>query len=233
MRFKNEQNELFWKNIIKHNLTRYESKVLIAFVTDAPDYPTSITELFKRTAVKKPHISRALKGLCYQDILFKMTGTYKLNEALLVVDYVPKIISSTAMRKNKDANYTQGNGNFHQQSKNKKIESEKINKNINEMLAKTKNKQILVNKWNSYFSKERSQKIWYFIEQTAVGKRIRSCTGRDPLQDRTVIAPLDIAEEVCKNILNITDPKDMIPYIFSANLDEFLKKYNIKDERRE
>lgn len=229
MRFVNQQNEIFWKNVIKHNLTRYEFKVLIAFVTDAPTYNTTITDLYKRTSIQKPHITRALKGLRYQEILVQNDNkVYSLSEHILQSEYEPVAKSTSDMRKNKEQEYKTGNGNFRQQSDNKKANIAVAEKNIKEMIKKTKQSNSKFDKWISYFSEDRGKNVWCLIEKKPAGGLIRFCEGNHLQTGRTVIAPILIAEEVCRKVLNISDPKEILGYIYSANLDEFMRKYNIR-----
>lgn len=226
MRFRNEQNEIFWRNILKHNLNRYESKVLIAFVTDAPDYSTSITELHKRTRIQRPHISRALKGLCFQNILIKIDGKYRLNENILKAVYEPNETSTAKQRLAIEKQYNTNHGDFAIQAQIKKQKYEANIEGIRKMQKETAAKKKQLDGWQTYYSDIRLSDIFAKVEERENYKIIRFCTG-NPSQDRTAIAPMEIAEEFCRKVLKIEDPMEIINYIYSPDVAEFQRKYNL------
>lgn len=228
MRFKNEQNEIFWKNIIKHNLTRYEFKVLVAFVTDAPTYRTSINDLKKRTNIKRPHISRALSGLCFQNILFKEDGIYHLNDILLIDPYEPRTTSSMAYRSSKEQAYVHGNGNFTKQSELKNEKMRIIDENIKNMHRKNKEANTVYNKWHKFYSDYNNSDVWCLCEKNGDKFRVHFSNSNPNLGGRTSIAPLEITEEFCKIILNLINPEEIMPYIYSVCMHDFCKKHNLE-----
>lgn len=227
MRFRNEKNEIFWKNIIKHNLNRYEFKVMIAFVTDAPTYSTSITELFNRTQISKPHISRALRGLCYQKVLFKHDGKYKLNDATLEESYVPEITSSKNMRKENEASYVDGNGDFKKQAEMRSTKMTVIDENIKKMLKETADEKKLINKWMRFNSDIQGGEVWIKCEPSITGFRVLFSREQNPGMSFTPSAPFEVVEEFCRKILKIESHKEMLNYIHPFDRDRFEDKYKI------
>lgn len=100
MKFHRDQNETFWKNICRFDLTQYEFRVLMAWVTDNPEtdekpFFPALSVIAERTGLKhSTNVSRAYRGLVARGILQKIetkgsTQAYKLNPALLVEGYIP------------------------------------------------------------------------------------------------------------------------------------------------
>lgn len=141
MKFHNEQNEDFWRNISrKHKLTQQEYRVLIEFVTDRETFDVAISVLSERLNLKATHVSRSLKSLVLLDILIQPNGKYELNPAVLTAEYQAKAISSTEARKMKESTYIKGNGDFKKQSQNKKSKLVEYTNNIKKMTQETKAK---------------------------------------------------------------------------------------------
>lgn len=228
MKFSNTHNETFFLNLIKHDLNLYEWKVILAFIVDHPtDFNISLKVLEQRTNIAPPNISRALKGLIHQGILYKENKKYELNKALLSKDYTPAITSSTEMRKENESTNIVGHGDFAQQSAIKKEQGEIAERNIRKMQRETAARKKQIDGWQSYFSDIRKQDIFGKVEELESGQVIKYCSG-NPKTDRTPIAPMDIAEEFCRKVLNIENPSEMINYMYGAYVVDFARKHNLK-----
>jgi hypothetical protein len=228
MKFSNTHNETFFLNLIKHDLNLYEWKVILAFIVDHPtEFNISLKTLEDRTNIAQPNISRALKGLVYQDILGKQNKKYELNQALLSKEYTPEITSSTEMRKESESTNIEGHGDFAQQSEIKKQKHEANIEGIRKMQKETVAKKKQFDGWQSYYSDIRQHNIFGKVETQESGQIIRFCSG-NPKTDRTSIAPMDIAEEFCREVLKIENPNEMINYMYSAYVVDFAIKHNLK-----
>lgn len=228
MKFKQEQNEIFWLNIVKHDLTRHEFKVLVAFVTDAPQFKASVSIIKARTGIKNPHISRAFSGLCYQNILFKNSdNALEISPELLEKEYIPQIINSLNLRKTKEQNYVSGNGDFKNQSEVRRVNAEVVDNNIKAMLRKGKQPLNPHNSWHTFNSGHFKNKVWCKAE--AFHEKFKVIFSLDnPKKSYTRIAPLGLVEEFCYEILKITDPAEILKYVHNPDIDDFCKKHNIK-----
>lgn len=233
MKFKQEQNEIFWLNIVKHDLTRYEFKVLAAFVTDAPQFRTSISIIKDRTGIKNPHISRALSGLCYQNILIKNEdNTLEVAPEILTKEYTPKTCSSLILRKTKEQNYVSGNGDFKKQSEVERVNIEVVDNNVKAIIRKGKQPTNPYNSWHTFNSSYCKSKIWCKVEP--FNEKFKVIYSLEhPKNSYTRIAPLEVTEEFCYEVLKITDPIEILKYIYDPYIDEFCKKHNIKINTRE
>ncbi len=229
MKFSNQYNEIFFNNIIKHDLTMYEWKVITTFVTDSEEFNISLKEIERRTEIAQPNISKSLKGLVYQGILIKdEKKKYILNDALLDKEYSPSVTSSSDTRRQDDSAEPKNSGNFKRQAEIKEEKMAVIDENIKKMQKETAaKKKRKYPGWDTYFSNFAQAEISVKIEEHDGGAIIRWCSG-NPNTGRTSIAPQEVAEEVCREILKIEDPNEMIKYMYSPYQDDFIRKYNLK-----
>lgn len=231
MKFPNTKSETFFRNLIKHNLNRYEWKVLVAFIVDHPDpkeYSITLPEFVKRTGIKKPNASRSLRGLVFQGILIKDGNDWLLNKTILDSHYEPKAISSTNMRAVEESKNIKGNGNFKGQNEKKKKRNDEIIKNLRRMTKETAAKKR--NKypgWQTYFSNFTQSEVSAKVDQHGEGFVITWCSSGDPNVGRTSIAPQEVAEEFCREILKIEDPNEILKYMYSPYQYDFIRKYNL------
>ncbi|MBY0384682.1 hypothetical protein K2X05_05935 [bacterium] len=121
MKFEKEQNEYFWENISKFDLSGETFRVLCAWIIDAPEtYPKpffpAISVIMQRTGIKyKQQVSRAYKDLVERDILEELetkgsTQAYKLNSDLLKKGFKPLNFEPVELKGDEDSPEHVGNG---------------------------------------------------------------------------------------------------------------------------
>ncbi len=226
-----QQNEIFWKNILKHDLTESEWKVIIAFVVDAPGFPVAQKVLVNRTRIDQPNVSTILKSLLQIGILIKdAKENYEINPALIDLGnaYEPQEVSTLEFWKGVKAPKNPGSGNFKKQAETKKEKLAIAENNIRKMHKEAAAKKKQLDEWQSFYSDVRQHNIFAKVEQRESGKIIIFSSG-NPKTDRTAIAPMDIAEEYCRKVLKMDNPDEIICYIYgSQEQNDFRTKYNLK-----
>jgi hypothetical protein len=228
MKYPNIKSETFFRNLLKHSLKPNEWKVLVAFIVDHPtDYHIALPELVKRTRIKKPNVSRAIRGLKYMGILVTVDGNLELSSNILDSEYSPQEVSTKKMRNEEEAKHTKGNGNFKRQAEIKKENADIAEKNIKRMIKETNYRKKKVSNWETYYSEYYGKEIQVLINEQLPSGRIKFCSG-NPETDRTSIAPMDVVEEVCQMLLKIKKPENMIPYLDERDLSKFVSKHNLK-----
>lgn len=143
MKFKNEQNEIFWRNVSeKHKLNQSENRVLMRFVIDAPTFELILSYFSKQLDMKPAHVSRAFKSLVGLGILIpNLSGSkYDVNPLILTKNYEPQYISSTNSRKDIELQYKTGSGNWIKQQETKIENQNQAISNIKKMVKKTREK---------------------------------------------------------------------------------------------
>lgn len=113
-------NEIFWTNILKHDLTQREWKVIVAFVVDSPNFFITQETLAERTRILQPNINHVLKTLVSMGILYEKDNDYYLSEEIQKPEYIPLVVSGADFKAEKLKNLNKGNGNFKKQSEIKK-----------------------------------------------------------------------------------------------------------------
>jgi DNA-binding Lrp family transcriptional regulator len=82
MRYLNKATDII-NYVLSKNLTLYETKIFVSWMTDKENYRTSVTNLAHRLNIQIPHVSRALKNLTEKGILVKNDSVYELNPELI------------------------------------------------------------------------------------------------------------------------------------------------------
>lgn len=246
MKFQNQQNEYFWENISKFDLSGETFRVLCAWVIDVPEtHPTpffpAISIIMKRTGIKyKQQVSRAYKDLVERGILEEIetkgsTQAYKLNSELLEKGFQPPNFEPVELNDEEESpeqieyensvippDIHAGIGKNQRIHKNQDTDvKEKIQK---EAAAKKKRKYP---GWDTFFSESQNEEVSVQAEERENGFLVRWCRG-NPKTDRTSIPPQDVIEEFCREVLNIEDPMEIYRYMYAPYQDDFLRKYNLK-----
>jgi sugar-specific transcriptional regulator TrmB len=219
------QNEIFWKNVLKHKLNESEWRVLVAFVLDRSGYPTTQETLSSRTGIAQPNISGVMQSLLHLGILVKQKGKeskYELNPEILESDYQPETQSGVEYRKSLKSKEKKGNGDFKKQAKNKKDRDRAAEENIKKMLKETKLKKQKGG-WTTFHSDVEQSEVAVLVVANGDGSVIKKKSG-----ERIVIVTMELAEEVCRKVLNINDPKEMVRYMDLRYRDDFMDKYKIE-----
>lgn len=234
MKFPNQFNEIFFNNIIKHDLTMYEWKVITTFVTDSEEFNISLKEIERRTGIAQPNISKSLKGLVYQGILIKDENRkYILSEALLDKDYSPSVTSSSETRRPDDSSEPKSSGNFKRQAELKREKNQVAEANLKKMYKEKAEKKRAAKKevfgiWLLHRSQSRGKEISILIERTSPGYGQIKVRENPADESQICLADFTIIEEVCREILGISAPGSMLAYVDAREVDNFLDRYHSK-----
>lgn len=236
MKFQNEQNEFFWENISKFDLSGETFRVLCAWVIDVPEthakrFFPAISIIMQRTGIKhKQQVSRAYKDLVERGILEEIetkgsTQAYKLNPDLLKKGYQPPDFEPVELNVDEESpEQIEYENSVVPPALNPGIGKKDAGQNQKETVAPKSS----LNRWIHFMSPSQQQELWAKCEIVSYGFKITFSRSKNPKEGFTSVAPAEVVEDFCREVLKIELPEQMLEYIDPRDRDRFKDKHKIR-----